>query len=179
MKTITHTDKHFGFTSTVNIGKYLVQVEIEGLPSGSFMANGLNNYIHHTPSASAVMLEFHNFEGWKIALGDEQTLDLICDILTVRDYKLLAQLVKSHSARRDQIQNLDSYWLNTMVPELMQLARHHGLTERKDFNATMAWCNPVNARYKLHPRAIRFIQSHWPAIVAKYPTEGLAPAKTA
>ena len=179
MNTITHTDKKFGFSSSVSIGKYLVQVDIEGLPAGNFMANGLKNYIHHTPSASAVILEFHNFAGWKIALSDEQTLELIREILITRDYAVLADIVKAHAERIEQIEHLERYWQTHVVPELMQMARYHGLLERKGFSATMAWCNPVNARYKLHPRAIRFIQAHWPAIVAQYPQEGVASAKTA
>lgn len=179
MNTITHTDKQFGFSSSVSIGKYLVQVDIDGLPAGNFMANGLKNYVHHTPSASAVILEFHNFAGWKIALSDEQTLELMREILITRDYPVIAELVKVHAARIEQIENLETYWLTNMVPEIMQLARYHGLLERKDFSATMAWCNPANARHKLHPRAIRFIQAHWPAIIAQYPQEGVLAAKMA
>lgn len=171
MQTYTHTDKQLQFTSTVNIGKYLVTVDIDGLPSGNFMAHGLKDYIHHTPSASAVMLEFHNFDGWKIALNDSQTLERMREVMLTRDCPALASIVQQHKETALQSGDLEQYWRTQMIPEIMQVSRNLDLISRKDFNATLAWCNPASSRYKLHARAIRFIQSHWPAIVAKHTNE--------
>jgi hypothetical protein len=171
MQIYTHTDKQLQFTSTVNIGKYLVTVDIDGLPSGNFMAQGLKDYIHHTPSASAVMLEFHNFDGWKIALNDEQTLERMREVMQARNYPTLAAIVQQHKEAALQSGNLEQYWRTHLIPEIMHISRTQDLINQKDFNATLAWCNPVSSRFKLHPRAIRFIQSHWPAIVANHNNE--------
>jgi hypothetical protein len=174
-----YNDPFLKFKSTVEIGKYLISVSIDGLPGAEFIAHGLGNYLNGDARASATLLGFHATDCWKIPLSDLQTLERICEVLTLRGQPELSSRARSHISQAIQSGNLDDYWQNTMVPDILQRARKAGQVRDDHFRATVAWCNPLVSRFKMHPRATQFIQHHWPKIVAMHSSGPLAVVATA
>lgn len=165
MKSYQYTDPKYRFSSTVEIGKYLVTVEIDDLPKASFCYFNLKDFIHSNPEAIAVLLEFHKHEPWHVCLSDEQTISMIRDVMKIRGYHSLSEIVENHLERFKSACSLRDYWRITLIPELMHHVRDHGIAEDESLQVMLAWCNPAVASQRLHPRAIQFIGSHWPKIV--------------
>lgn len=179
MRTHHYNDPILKFKSTVEVGKYLISVSIDGLPRVDFMANGLDSYLNGNAGASATLLGFHLADEWKIPLNDLQTLERISQVLAVRGQHELSTAATAHISQALASGNLAEYWQKSMVPDLLQRARKAGQDIDDHFSATLAWCNPCVSRFKMHPRATRFIQTHWPKIAEMHISDSLGVEKMA
>lgn len=162
-----HTDHTFRFSSCVEIGNHTLSIEIDGLEKQFFVEQNLSGFLHSTPEAIAKLLQFDRRTGWQIGVTRAQMLTRMKTSLEMRDYGALYGVIDVFSEELLRCENPSKLWNAKIHDKLIAKAYSLELRDDHALDAVIAWCHPANTSKQLHPRAMQFLSSHWPALLQK------------
>lgn len=176
MPRIGFRDPDLKFNSTVEVETHSVLVKIDGLPDGFFKSLRRLTFADRHPEAFAVKLGFHTFEPWMVSLNDSRTLEKIREKMRSSGFPFAESIVAQHSFDAITSGNLAEYWETILAPLITNVTLESSTEEAERMRVAIAYCNPVVAGRELHPRAERFITTHWPQIISRVHSAESCPA---